>query len=141
MSLPFVTFYTVSTPHDKLMAICQIARDLFAKGKPLLILAENEQVIDFIDTLLWKAPKESFLPHSKTDDTDSIFISSSLRSSTHKHVLNLSSKPLGADLGIKQVYELEDLTSAEKALSSKERFDYYKEKNYPISQTSASSVY
>src|ERR1700722_12652480 len=66
---PQVLFLQVTTPQLKLAAICKTAQRHFNEKKSLLILAPTIEVEDYIDQLLWRYPEESFLPHTKVDDS------------------------------------------------------------------------
>ena len=64
---PQVTFYRVKDNQSKLSIICTQAKEAFNKSKKLLIIAPSFQAAQFIDTLLWRHPAESFLPHVISD--------------------------------------------------------------------------
>ncbi len=129
-TLPSIFFYTVDSPQKKLLTIYQIARDHFARKEKLLILTPGQQVADYIDTLLWKSPTESFLPHGQ-NASDLIEIVCSLdENKSCKNVLNLTSHLLDTP----QIHELYDLTSPEKEALSKAHYNHYQECGCPISQ-------
>jgi len=64
---PHITFVTVTDNQAKLTKLLQCVQQCFIKGHSVLIAVPSVQVAQYIDQLLWRMPKESFLPHVISD--------------------------------------------------------------------------
>ena len=122
-----VTFFQVKLNQEKLNKICETAQDHFERKVPLIIKAPSS-AIDFIDDLLWKHPKESFLPHSKrNEDPNALIIITDTDEKPNKAtaLFNLTPYALHQEK-ISTLYEFEDNSTAEKLNLSKERYQTYR---------------
>lgn len=63
----FVFFLPAQNVQMKLTSICQVVHQQFLKQKRILLFAPNPEAAQYLDTLLWKSPPESFIPHAWTD--------------------------------------------------------------------------
>jgi DNA polymerase IIIc chi subunit len=129
---PKVCFFQVKSSQEKLQKICEIAHSYFEKKQPLLILVSDQTSFDFVNSLLWKLPKESFLPHGPPSEGELITINKKLIP-TISSVFNLSLSPVLDKDNVKIIYELEDFTTPEKKESSQKRYTAYREAEYSIS--------
>lgn len=121
-----VIFIPVKTTAAKLIALHQTAQKYFQNKDPLLFLAADQTSYDFVDRLLWAAPPESFLPHP----TPLLSISTALVSG-FSAIFNLRPVSL-EEPDIKTILEFEDHTSSEKLQLSKHRYQFYRERHFPI---------
>lgn len=136
-TLPSITFYAIRSSTQKLLTTCRIAHDHFAQKTPLLIYVASKQVAEYIDTLLWQTPVESFLPHTikgKGDDELIEIITELPDEGGIRSILNLTPDPLPLGASIYHVHELDDKTAADKAALSKNRYNYYKSRGCPIAE-------
>lgn len=118
-----ITFFPVKDTPSKLTKLCRVAQHHLEQKEPLLILAPDKASLDFLDKLFWSS--ENFLPHP----TALLTISMELQSH-FSTVFNLRPSALLGD--IKTIYEFEDHTSSEKLQLSKQRYQTYRDQNFPI---------
>lgn len=130
------TFFQVKNDHQKREQIIQLAKEYFEKKEPLLIKTPHEKALEYVDLLLWKHPKDSFLPHviQDTPCQDLIVLTTSNENPNQaRSVLNLCPKPVvNQDLSFYRIYELEDLASTHKNKTAQDRYKYYREQGYTI---------
>lgn len=125
---PNIVFFPVKDISSKLLKICHTAQLHLEKKETLLILVPDQTVWEFIDQLLWKLPEDSFLPHPCS------LISIELQPKEDGSALfNLRPMSFLEKNYFKTIYELEDHTSSEKLQLSKQRYQAYRDANYPIS--------
>lgn len=130
-----VVFFQVQDNSSKLKRIVETVHSHFETKEPFLILVENTSSATFVDELLWKLPKTSFLPHVATDEptTDWIAIATVKKNVNNAHIaFNLCATPLLIDGPFRVIYEFEDLTAPNKKKFSSLRFDAYKSAGYLI---------
>ncbi len=123
-----VVLFQVRQPNLKLTRLVETASAHFGRKEHLLIMAEDDKAILYIDELLWKLPPTSFLPHVASEEATSSFIAiTKARKNINqaKFAFNLCSTPLLLE-GIRLIYDFEDLTSPFKQQLSAIRFDAYK---------------
>lgn len=118
-----ITFFPVKDTPSKLTKLCRVAEYHLQQKEPLLILAPDKASLDFLDKLLWSS--ENFLPHP----TSLLMISMELQSH-FSTVFNLRPSALLEE--VKTIYEFEDHTSSEKLQLSKQRYQTYRDRNFPI---------
>jgi DNA polymerase IIIc chi subunit len=130
-----VVFFQVRDNGAKLQRIIETAHSHFEKKEPFLILVEDARSQQFVDELLWKSPKTSFLPHlaTETATTDWIAIAKTKQNVNGARVaFNLCPTPLLIEGPFRIIYEFEDLTALTKKNLSSLRFDAYKQAGYLI---------
>ena len=131
-----VTFFQVKNDGEKRECIVRLAQDYFEKKEPLVIQLPHQKALEYVDLLLWRAPKDGFLPHTIKDEPTQDFIvltSSRKNPNKAKSVLNLSPEPVdNKSLSFIKIYELEDLASTHKNHSAQERYKAYKSAGYAI---------
>lgn len=118
-----ITFFPVKDTLSKLAKLCRVAEHHLEQKEPLLLLVPDKASLDFLDKLLWSS--ENFLPHP----TALLMISLELQSH-FSTVFNLRPSALLEE--VKTVYEFEDHTSSEKLQLSKQRYQIYRDRNFPI---------
>jgi len=128
-----VIFFEIKRSFQKLDKIIGAAHYHYKSSHRLLILSPNEKATSFIEDLLWKEPKESFLPHNM-DENDLILISHNrdlLKKPIH-YIFNLTDFFLDLSLPERTIYEFDDITNEDKKKIVKEKFQFYHKKNYQI---------
>lgn len=124
MAKPNIQFLKVTTNNEKLKLIASTIAQVFQQGKKILILMPSAQAAEFLDKYLWQISEESFLPHgiSNVATNERIAITTVHENLNGAEVLlnlNPSISPLSHSFAT--IYDLEDLTSPEKAQLSKDR--------------------
>ena len=107
----------------------------FERKEKLLIKVENDRALHYVDDLLWRLPKEGFLPHSTSEKEIDDFIvitKSSKNLNKANHQLNLCAEIIDLDKSYKIIYEFDDSLSDKKKALSKKRYHLYKEANFLI---------
>lgn len=124
-----VVFFTVKDSTNKIKAILQTVDKHIQKKEKITVLLPDAKSLHFLDNLLWSFPKESFRPHSLEKESDPFcFVSLTLSIAYSHHsstVFNLCSTPYQALSSVKLLYELEDLTSQDKAVTFQKKFQIY----------------
>ena len=131
-----VTFFQVKNDQQKRTQIVQIAQEYFEKKEPLLIKTPHEKALEYVDMLLWKYPKDSFLPHVIKDKPtkDLIVLTTSDKNPNEaRSIFNLCPKPINnQDRYFHRIYELEDLASTHKNKTAQDHYKNYREQGYTI---------
>ncbi len=117
-----IVFFPVKDTSAKLTKLCRVAEHHLVQKEPLLFLVPDKTSFDFLDKLLWSGV--NFLPHP----TNLLTISMELL--PFSSIFNL--RPSALLEGGKTIYEFEDHTSAEKFQLSKQRYQTYRDQNFPI---------
>lgn len=126
-------FLSAKNNTQKIQHISSKSQFFFLQQKPLLILVSSFEAAQYVDLLLWSHPPDSFIPHTVTDQPSSTLITISIgeeKPYDAPYIFNLCSFPLPIQASTKELYELYDETSLEKANSSQRKWDFYK-KNDP----------
>lgn len=129
-----VTFFQVRDAATKLSKLCQITQAHFEKKEPLQIVVPDKAALEFVDTLLWRFPEESFLPHSiATAPCSDLIVITCERTLLNepKAFFNLCSSPL-LNSKVKVIYDFDDFTSPDKKQASDKRFIAYREAQFQI---------
>ncbi len=130
-----VVLFQVRDSKTKLLRLAEIAAAHFEKKEPMVIFAEDEKAVQFVDELLWKTPATSFLPHLATDDLTSelIAITRGKKNINQARIaFNLCPTPLLIEGPFRMIYDFEDLTSPGRQQLSALRFDAYKQARFLI---------
>lgn len=119
-----VIFHKVATNAAKLKTVATIISDSLQQGKKILIIAPNLQAAEFLDKYLWQDSDESFIPHciaiAPTNECAAI---TTLHENVNGASVLLNLNPMVSPIShcFETIHDLDDLTSPEKALFSKER--------------------
>ncbi|OGN59204.1 MAG: hypothetical protein A3F40_03115 [Chlamydiae bacterium RIFCSPHIGHO2_12_FULL_27_8] len=130
-----VIFFKINDAKTKLIKIIQTAMMHFEKKENLLIKTFDSTSLNFVDELLWKLPKESFLPHVKSNSFIEEFIvitTENKNLNNAKYLFNLCPEIVDINLNFKTIYDLEDNTSQIKQANSKKRYLIYKQNKFLI---------
>ncbi len=125
---PRIIFYKIRDNSAKINLICSKVKESMEHEKRLLILVATKEAGEYLDALLWKKPIEGFYPHIFTQETTTEWIAITQQLANINQascLLNLGTQPVIFFQEFEEIYELEDLTSAEKANQSKERLNHY----------------
>lgn len=133
---PKIIFIEVKKSLEKIINIIQITKWHFEKlylnkssKKILVFLVSDEKSKKFIDDILWKEPKISFIPHS-VNKLDFITITKE-EIKDASYIFNLTESPLSI-LPKEIIYEFDDQTDLKKMQISKKKYKFYKEKSLTI---------
>jgi DNA polymerase-3 subunit chi len=121
-----IKFFKVSTNEEKVQKISDLVAEYYHKKERFLILAPNERAAQYLDQLLWRLPKESFLPHEVAEKKVKANIAITVSGGNVNQasvLLNLGAKPIKE--GYETVLELMDETDPEKKKRSEERLVAY----------------
>ncbi len=125
-----VIFFQIKDVKSKLIKIIQVAMNHFEKKENLIIQVQDEASLRFVDELLWKLPKESFLPHVTLDTkcNDFIVITKSKENLNNaSFMFNLCQDLIELDKSYKIIYDFDDHTSVIKQKKSQKRYDLYRQ--------------
>jgi len=134
MSNGTVKYFTVKEGRAKLARLAQVAFAHFEKKEKLIFFVPDEATLHFVDTLLWRFPEESFLPHLIAQDKCDALIALTAgpnNVNAASAAFNLCTSPL-LQIPFKTIYEFEDLTAPEKKAAFEIRYRAYKEAQYVI---------
>jgi DNA polymerase-3 subunit chi len=125
-----IFFYQVKDNQAKIDLICGKAQEAILQEKRLLIVVPNEEAARYINTLLWKEPTDSFIPHAITNEPSQEWvIITQLRDQNLNQacrLLNLSSQISPIYQQFEEIYELLDESNEEKKDLSQARMNRYK---------------
>lgn len=119
-----VLFHKVATNAEKLKKVAAIIDEALHQRLKILILVPNMQAAEFLDKYLWQISDESFIPHCISNAaTNECAVITTLHENVNKASLLLNLNPNISPIShcFEAIHDLEDLTSPEKALLSKER--------------------
>jgi DNA polymerase-3 subunit chi len=131
-----VSFYHIKDNQSKINLICTKAKESILLEKKLLILVGTQEAGQYIDSLLWRLPEESFIPHLFTQNITDEWIAITMQSNNINQapiVLNLQLSPISFFHEFEEIIEFYDETSSDKTLSSQTKIKFYKSKNINIS--------
>jgi DNA polymerase IIIc chi subunit len=121
----------VKNKQIKLGKIVKIAALYFEKREPLLLKVPSREAADYLDLLLWRYPKESFIPHVVQDQPtrDLIVITSSSKNPNEaRSIFNLTPEPIeNKNFFFTQIYEFEG-----KEENHLKQYQAYKERGYTL---------
>lgn len=121
-------FLKVQDNQAKLEKIVSTISRHYERGEPVLITAPNLEVALYIDTLLWRMPFTSFLPHTISDFTTServAITTGQININQAKVLVNLRQEVSILSDSVGCVYELYDTTHPQKEELSKKRQEFY----------------
>ncbi|MCH9613886.1 MAG: hypothetical protein SP1CHLAM54_08950 [Chlamydiia bacterium] len=125
-----INLFSVKSSGEKFYHLARISHDHFENKSPLVIFAQGT-ALNYVDELLWRYPKNGFLPHTLHDLESLITITDKEPLLTEaQSIFNLSQMPMTGNHF--QVYEFEDQTSPDKHKASKNRFSHYKEQGFHL---------
>ncbi|MBX9923464.1 MAG: DNA polymerase III subunit chi [Rhabdochlamydiaceae bacterium] len=128
MSEVKVFYFSVADANAKIQILTKIVTAHFLKKEKIQILVPDLKTLTFVDSLLWKEPRESFLPHSvQTED----FITISTETTDLCPIIfNLCPTPCPSTEMLKTLYELEDVSHPQKKMIFQQKFAEYQKKGW-----------
>ncbi|MCH9630802.1 MAG: hypothetical protein S4CHLAM37_08080 [Chlamydiia bacterium] len=126
-----VILFQVSSPQEKIKKIVEVASKHASEKHPLVIMTASKKAADYIDNLLWSAPKMSFLPHKVVKENyakhiEYVYISydqSALCDS--RAIFNLRDDVPSSMDSFTTIYDFEDHTSEQKKIFFEKRYKSY----------------
>lgn len=119
-----VLFHKVTTNAEKLKMVASIINEALHQRLKILVLVPNLQAAEFLDKYLWQISDESFIPHCISNEPiDECAVITTLHENVNAASVLLNLNPSISPISqcFETIHDLEDLTSPEKALLSKER--------------------
>ena len=129
---------------DKLSYACRLIRKAQAANTKLVVLAEDREQLNNIDSLLWTFSEQDFLPHVIAGDslaaqTPIILTDDCEKASPHHHALvNLSRRTPEFFARFERMFELVS-NDEQDLVAGRERYKYYQERGYPLTHHVADS--
>lgn len=131
-----VFFYRVKDNGAKIKLISTKAHEAFQTEKRLLIAVPSFEAAQYVDSLLWRTPEESFLPHvisdTKTKEWIAITMQDKENINQSSRLLNLTSSVSSLAYTIEEIFELYDETHPQKKELSEKRVIEYQAKGCQI---------
>ncbi len=127
---PHITFWRVTDPKQKVTCVCHLVNRFFQQAQRQLILVPNAAAADYLDKLLWRFPKESFIPHAIASEplNAAVVITTTKANLNHASVvINLCSEASPLYPGVVQIHELLDSTDPGKEQASHQRKAAYQQ--------------
>ncbi|MEY5002777.1 MAG: hypothetical protein RL678_586 [Pseudomonadota bacterium] len=129
---------------DKLSYACRLIRKAQAVDTKLVVLAEDREQLNNIDSLLWTFSEQDFLPHVIAGDslaaqTPIILTDDCEKALPHHHALvNLSRRTPEFFARFERMFELVS-NDEQDLVAGRERYKYYQERGYPLTHHVADS--
>jgi len=129
---------------DKLSYACRLIRKAQAADTKLVVLAEDREQLNNIDSLLWTFSEQDFLPHVIAGDslaaqTPIILTDDCEKALPHHHALvNLSRRTPEFFARFERMFELVS-NDEQDLVAGRERYKYYQERGYPLTHHVADS--
>ncbi|HZW24782.1 MAG TPA: DNA polymerase III subunit chi [Gallionella sp.] len=128
-----VDFYTGS--EDKLRTACQLSHKAMQNGVRV-VLSADEATTEVLDKLLWQYPATAFIPHSRSDATESedmpvVLNSGSERFPHHDLLISLHNECVPFFSRFERVIEIVG-TDSEDSRLGRERYKFYKDRGYEL---------
>ena len=129
---------------DKLSYACRLIRKAQAANTKLVVLAEDREQLNNIDSLLWTFSEQDFLPHVIAGDslaaqTPIILTDDCEKALPHHHALvNLSRRTPEFFARFERMFELVS-NDEQDLVAGRERYKYYQERGYSLTHHVADS--
>ena len=127
---PAVTFWHVTDAKQKVSCICHLVNRFFQQAQRQLIAVPNQPSAEYVDKLLWRFPKESFIPHAvSTKPLAAAVVITTTKENLNDAsvIINLCSEVSPLSQGVTQIHELLDSTDPAKEQASKQRKAAYEQ--------------
>ncbi len=135
MSASKVIFFHIQDNAKKIQCICDTVRHFFYEDQALLIMVPSDEAAQYVDQLLWRQPKESFIPHMVANSTNDALVAITTTENNvneAKILVNLLPDCRAIFNKFPVIYDFLDGTHPEKKQKSQTRLAYYQEHNYEI---------
>ncbi|NCV84300.1 MAG: DNA polymerase III subunit chi [Oxalobacteraceae bacterium] len=123
---------------------CRLIRKAQVANTKLVVLAEDREQLNNIDSLLWTFSEQDFLPHVIAGDslaaqTPIILTDDCEKALPHHHALvNLSRRTPEFFARFERMFELVS-NDEQDLVAGRERYKYYQERGYPLTHHVADS--
>lgn len=130
-------YHLTATPLE--IALPKLLEKIIAGGFRALVVAEDEQRVEQLNSLLWTYRPDSFLPHGSTKDGNAeqqpVFISNSLQSANGAHMLVITDgrNLTGIPLPYEKILDIFDGKNEPATAAARQRWTSYKKDGYNIS--------
>lgn len=129
-----VDFYTGS--EDKLRTACQLSHKAMQNGVRVVLSAPDASTTEALDKLLWQYPATAFIPHSRSDASESeempvVLNSGSERFPHHDLLISLHNECVPFFSRFERVIEIVG-TDADDSRLGRERYKFYKDRGYEL---------
>ena len=138
-----VNFYSLENNQEISLSVCQLAQELYKLGEQIIIV-DNDENLEKIDSLLWVFEQNSFLPHKKYNigdelDTPIILLSQNylnnlLVFNKYGSIINNYIKPILETEENVKIYEFVQ-NNEEKKIISRQKFSMYKKNNFIVNHS------
>lgn len=131
-----VTFWKVKEAKQKISCVCTLVHRFFQQAQRQLILVPNQEVAEYVDKLIWKFPKESFIPHTISfQPLQAAVVITTCAENINRATILLNLCPQSSSLGqsVNQIHELFDLSDSSKERLSSERKKAYEKQGLVVS--------
>jgi DNA polymerase-3 subunit chi len=125
-----VIFFKIKDNREKVQFICAKVEEAYRQEKKLLIMVPTEEAGQYVDSILWKLPENSFIPHvfGKSPTNEWIAITTLAENLNQApRLLNLTGQASMLQ-PFEEIYEIFDETSPDKLKASKEKIISYQAK-------------
>jgi len=131
-----VDFYTGSP--DKIRTACQLSHKAMLNGVRVMLSAEAG-ILDALDKVLWQFPATSFLPHCRSDQTESaqmpiVLGDGEANFPDHQLLISLHDECVPVFSRFERVIEIISTDPADSE-RGRERFKFYRDRGYELSHT------
>lgn len=130
-----IYFIEVKDNQTKTRKLCETLQHHYIQGHSILVLAPSDEAARYVDELLWRYPKESFLPHQiiQKPASNKVAITKVQENLNKAQILfNLCPQASPHCEQFETVYEFQDGTTPEKLQQSKERKAFYENKGLKV---------
>lgn len=136
-----VDFYVLPEAEDvgPVMLVCKLCDKATGAGQKVFIHAEDDALLEDIDSALWSFRQNSFLPHERADARGAcsplaaVVLGSGAPPETHRDVLiNIAAEPPRFFSSFERVLE-PVFGDPDRRAQARARFGFYRERGYPLS--------
>ena len=133
-------FYILNEHDDINLSVCKIIKKYYNDGHKILVISDNHEIIDEINTLLWTFEQLTFIPHSTNTEFDSTtpillyknnFKNDSIIKKDYNVILNIDMKLDSNENDHEIIIEIVGHDENKKNIS-REKYLYYKKNNLDV---------
>ena len=137
-----IDFYTGST--DKLRTACQLSHKAMQNGVRVVLSAPDAATTDALDKLLWHFPATAFIPHCRSDATETaqwpvLLSHDNDRFPHHDLLISLHDECVSFFSRFDRVIEIISPDDEDSRLG-RERFKFYRDRGYELSHIDLSKA-
>jgi len=130
-----VIFVRTTTGAEKLSTIGRLTQKHYEAGDRILVATPSDDVAQYVDKLLWREPKEGFIPHHTTHTPchyDVAVTASADNVNDASVLINLTEEthPLAGQVEL--IYELFDTTTPAKEATATKKMNAYQNDGFSL---------